>query len=754
MRRKDIAVVMILVLTMGMVGCTNNSGEESATATPTLGVTVTETLTPSATSTPTSSPTPTNSPSPTSSPTPTLSPTPVVDLNSEEARLLAKLEMCYNSKDAYGLAECFESATSGAYFAAAKLVGFEQLGSVDEKMPFYASLKQKAGVQYRADGFVKLNPLKVSASDTMGSISYSAEMIGWDEKKYVATDTVTIVKDGDAWRIRFVDKTSESKIAGEDSILRNQQLADNDYAYDVFVYEEGLYDTKYGVVNSNGTIIVSPCLYDVKGFFGDYCAVQSKNCKKWGFINKQGYLVVDYVFSKVYECTDSGWFNVFDGNAWGAINPTTGDVIPCLYEEIGIVSDDGLVPVRKNGYWGIVDKDSKVILDFLYNTIDKQFSGDCIAVSINKALGIVNKKGECVIKPAIRDYSSYSLTVDNGFIIEKYQEKPIPSKNYYPQSAYNVYNKNGKVLIEKAEFNLVHMFAIDEDRFYIRNMYGKHGSKYQWQIIDGEGNEIVNINTLDQTYPYDRGGLGLADFQKLKIGDAYYNAKVYADDTRYCNPSLKNSDDTPYYELSLTYQTGKNEGMAELLIDRDGTPIIDEWLGNICGFSNDWKICYAFPANAGEKGRINVYDCEIGKKITEIPAETHNYSWDGWTKYYATYRVWFLGEYIIFGSGSNCVVVNNHDGTYSECEVYAGCSAPKNNPYAHMTIVETLSVLPCPIITDGIFYGVFAKDGFVGSGINYTAVKFDVNNMEYTLEHGAESEVYKVTADGTAIRIE
>lgn len=58
MRRKDIAVVMILVLTMGIVGCTNNSGEESATATPTLGVTVTETLTPSATSTPTSSPTP------------------------------------------------------------------------------------------------------------------------------------------------------------------------------------------------------------------------------------------------------------------------------------------------------------------------------------------------------------------------------------------------------------------------------------------------------------------------------------------------------------------------------------------------------------------------------------------------------------------------------------------------------------------------------------------------------------------------
>lgn len=71
--------------------------------------------------------------------------------------------------------------------------------------------------------------------------------------------------------------------------------------------------------------------------------------KKWGFVNKQNEVVVDYIYDKVTEFNSYGFAGIKKDNKWGVINET-GDII---IEPSYIIQDDSTAPEFLGQYYKI-----------------------------------------------------------------------------------------------------------------------------------------------------------------------------------------------------------------------------------------------------------------------------------------------------------------------------------------------------------------------------------------------------------------
>ena len=58
------------------------------------------------------------------------------------------------------------------------------------------------------------------------------------------------------------------------------------------------------------------------------------------------------------------------------------------------------------------------------------------------------------------------------------------------------------------------------------------------------------------------------------------------------------------------------------------------------------------------------------------------------------------------------------------------------------------------IVTDGIFYGLYTVNGFVGDGMKYNKIEYHDYADEYVMELGAVTERYRIGRDGTINKID
>lgn len=53
------------------------------------------------------------------------------------------------------------------------------------------------------------------------------------------------------------------------------------------------------------------------------------------------------------------------------------------------------------------------------------------------------------------------------------------------------------------------------------------------------------------------------------------------------------------------------------------------------------------------------------------------------------------------------------------------------------------------IVTDGIFYGLYTVNGFVGEGMKYNKIEYHDYSDVYSMELGADTVQYRIGRDGT-----
>jgi hypothetical protein len=156
-------------------------------------------------------------------------------------------------------------------------------------------------------------------------------------------------------------------------------------------------------VNQEGVVLINQQFQDVKLFREGKCAVRNEN-GKWGFIDKEGKLIINYQFDETDDIGFSdGLATVKLGEKWGLINEEGKYVINPQYENLQVDSK-GFYKFEQNRKWGWCDKEGKVIINPQFDGV-LAFGDNVIApfeVSkdrYNSSWGYVDKEGKIVINP-------------------------------------------------------------------------------------------------------------------------------------------------------------------------------------------------------------------------------------------------------------------------------------------------------------------------------------------------------------------
>ena len=152
---------------------------------------------------------------------------------------------------------------------------------------------------------------------------------------------------------------------------------------------DGILELNNGIIlkNNNQSVLISrlgqkQCLsyniidygigpYYENGFFNEGLARIQQN-EKWGFINKNGDLVINAEFDTAYKfCNERALVKM--ESKWGFIDKQGRIAITLKYEAAHSFQED-LAGVKLNGKWGFIDKTGKTIIPFVFNHLEESFN--------------------------------------------------------------------------------------------------------------------------------------------------------------------------------------------------------------------------------------------------------------------------------------------------------------------------------------------------------------------------------------------
>lgn len=171
----------------------------------------------------------------------------------------------------------------------------------------------------------------------------------------------TVFSEGIAWAV--MENQGPMAIGKFGEILFSLNEAQN-----VAIFSEGLAafsitdssGLKCGFVDNRGIVKITPQFFDAGNFSDGMCFVMNKE-RKFGYINKDGNLVVNYQF------------------------------------DAGLSFSNGVAPIMTNGKWGTIDKSGKYVINPQFDHI--VVDGDYFKIKMGDKYGWCDKKGKIVINP-------------------------------------------------------------------------------------------------------------------------------------------------------------------------------------------------------------------------------------------------------------------------------------------------------------------------------------------------------------------
>lgn len=168
------------------------------------------------------------------------------------------------------------------------------------------------------------------------------------------------------------------------------------------------------IFNTNGKILIDS-IQEITDLSNEYILLKRNG--KWGFINKKGEIVIDFIYGveKVHQ---------FDVPLVGYFN-------------------EGLAPFKKDGLWGFINTRNEVVIEPKYKKVNN-FSEGLAGVSVNgKEWGFIDKSGHYLIEP------KFYLTdvFKNGICaVQLNYQGEFRSIDYYMDG---IIDTTGKVILEQ-----------------------------------------------------------------------------------------------------------------------------------------------------------------------------------------------------------------------------------------------------------------------------------------------------------------
>ena len=114
---------------------------------------------------------------------------------------------------------------------------------------------------------------------------------------------------------------------------------------------------------------VIPALYDdVLSFENGYASVLKDD--KWGIVNTDGTLICDMVYDEIFDFdAEDGFAAVCKNDKWGFINTQGEEITPIQYDECEAFVN-GFAAVCKDDLWGFVNTEGKEVFPLEYDEVE------------------------------------------------------------------------------------------------------------------------------------------------------------------------------------------------------------------------------------------------------------------------------------------------------------------------------------------------------------------------------------------------
>ena len=642
--------------------------------------------------------------------------------SKEIKNLLKRLEKAYNGHDVYALLELYDPTYTEATFGLLNLFGLNG-SALKSLMPFMSQVIAQSSADTDT-GTIKVTLLSYDVDDMDGKARYRVDFSFKDGLKDSLTETTDIVKVDGKWYFAYFQSNIATASASSDVLQSTPKptskptsesipviagLTEEDVQGDLYYFKGKTADGQdgWGVMNAQGKEIIAPFFRSIKDFDGNCFAVSKDGCK-WGFIDRHGKLVCDYQFytnimGGIRGPDSSGYYTVYDkdSNKYGLYNPVSKKSIPCQYQEVGNVNENGLFPVKQDDYWGVVDVEGKTHVDFRYNDMNKDIKCDRVGISVNGAWGAVDVEGNTIVAP---DEDCYRVFIDdNGFIFLTKQ------------------NEHGKLFDRHGNY----MLPCDAYRhfanggFVVNEYDWWNSTRHSW-LVDSDGNTLIDSDEILSQLQSQEG----LEFEACALNP-------FSDDCILVQlHALSSSPSTLHSEYFYVIDSAGNTVIPELLernFDNNfyshDFPIVND-----ITVINSQKLLIA-KRNlwySDEPRTTRVYSLITGQCVEEYP-----YLLD----VKAVYGDYFVVDKLdpVNLTGSN--VLQTLDGSFEQEFKTVNCY----NSYA--------------IFSDGVYYGIFTDQGFVGKGVVYSKVSYNADTRIFTLNDGAKQELYRFNPDGTITQL-
>ena len=251
---------------------------------------------------------------------------------------------------------------------------------------------------------------------------------------------------------------------------------------------------KYGYINEKGEEVI-PCQFD---YATDFCEEGtafvakevSQDAYKYGMIDTSGKMIVDYIYSDVYEFEDNDLAIVVKGGEIGDdgyekflsgyINKKGKEVIPCQYTSASRFSNGYAAVCDENYKYGYINEKGDVVIPFQYDyagLFDKE--GHAMVYDDGKeGYSCIDEKGEVLFSNQNVDEDS---ACDNGLYTAYYEKMDDEGEEEYK---FYFINAKGEKVFNK-EFALAKGF---------NNGYACVAESFDdgpWGVINEEGEFII-----------------------------------------------------------------------------------------------------------------------------------------------------------------------------------------------------------------------------------------------------------------------
>lgn len=346
---------------------------------------------------------------------------------------------------------------------------------------------------------------KKAAADVKVTMGLAEAMLRYDEVEDFHDGLAVVVKynhnykDLEYWEIR--GKYGYINTAGDEVV---PCIYDWVHSASYMDFHEGLAPVrigeKYGYIDTSGNVAI-PARYDDAYSFSEGLAfvalqIDDNYNYRYFFIDKEGKEVVSLIGEPYYQGEGGpaftefhdGLLAIYQNEKFGFMNKEGEMVVPCVYDEV-YDFHDGHAAVRIGDLWGFIDTTGKQVINVQYIWVE-EFSEGMAAVQQNQCWGFVDAEGKMIIHPVYTQVGPFSEGVAKV------------ATGRWPKYSVGFVDKTGQIVIPM-NFEAANNFS--------EGLAPVGGKKYPnddyvniWGFINKKG-EVVVPMTYSHAYEFSEG---------------------------------------------------------------------------------------------------------------------------------------------------------------------------------------------------------------------------------------------------------